>query len=98
MRNKELEQCLVPGRTSFILNTNEKESYTTKFRDTNCRLIKYTKQKNWYLIETKQSFQGVHFSKGAVESNRFLILIRNPLKVQARQKAGRYCLPAFRYQ
>ena len=85
MPNKELEQCLIPGRTSFILTTNEKEFYRTKFQNTNCRLIK-TAQKNWYLIETKQSFNGLHLSKVAVEVNKFLILIRNPLEFRRSKK------------
>ena len=86
MRNKELEQSLIPGRTSFILNTNVKESYRTRFQNTVCKLVNHAGQKNWYLIETGQNFRGVHFSKGAVEVNKFLILIRNPLAFKRDKK------------
>ena len=86
MRNKELEQCLIPGRTSFILNTNESESYITEFKNAPCRILKGTIQKNWYLIETNQSYRGSHFSDGVVEVNKFLIMIRNPLSFKKDRK------------
>lgn len=86
MRNKELEQSLIPGRTSFILNTNVKESYKTRFQNTVCKLVNHAGQKNWYLIETRQNFTGMHFLKGTVEVNKFLILIRNPLAFRRDKK------------
>lgn len=86
--NKKIDQTFVDGQTTFILSTNERETYRQIFQNILCRLIitvKY-KRRKVYLIETEQIFTGLDFGIKAVPVNKFFIIIRHSSNFEKNKK------------